>query len=112
MNAEFPNAEQVKRSPANHEGDDHRQDHPEMLTGYQNVLLLRLEDEAQVAGAHCQQRQEVAKKELHPGQNVVSHQGELILLEVVITNNAVVDLHGVPEVQGRTSEQRSQQPDK
>jgi hypothetical protein len=29
---------------------------------------------------------------------MVSHQGEFMLLEIIITNDVVVDLHGVPEV--------------
>lgn len=52
MNAELPDAKQVIRGPANQEGNDHRQDHPEMLSRYQDVPLFHLEDEAQVAGAH------------------------------------------------------------
>lgn len=114
VKGEFPKAKQVIRSPADRKGNDYREDCPEMLTGHGDSLLLHLEDETQIAEAHCQQREKVAKKELHPGQNMVSHQGEVMVmfLEIVITNNVVIDFHSVPEVQARTSKQRSQKPDR
>lgn len=114
VDGEFPKAKEVIRSPAGHEGNDYRQDCPEMLTGHGDASLLHLEDETQITGAHCQQREKVAKKELHPGQSMVSHQGEIMvmLLEIVIANNVVINFQSVAEVQARTSKQRSQKPDR
>lgn len=114
VDGEFPKTKEVIRGPADHEGNDYRQDCPEMLTGHGEASLLHLEDETQIAGAHCQQREKVAKKEFHPGQNMVSPQGEVMamLLEIVVTNNVVIDFQSVAEVQARTSKQRSQKPDR
>lgn len=105
VNRELPNAKQMIRSPANQKGRDHSQDGPEMLTGDHDTSLLHLQDETQVANAHCQQREEVANDYFHPGQNVVPHLNEVrvVLVEIVIAKSVIIKLQSVPEVEGRTT---------
>lgn len=109
VNGEFPNAKQMIRSPANHKGHDHGEDCPEMPAGDQHAALLHLEDEAQIANAHRQQREQVPSSKFHPGQNMVPHHNyvRIMLMEIVVADGVVIELDGVPEVQGRAANQRS-----
>lgn len=83
-----------------------------MLTGDQDASLLHLEDETQVANAHCQQGEEVPDNKFHPGQNMMPHQSKvrIMLMEIVIAKSVVIELQSVPKVEGRTTHQRSQKP--